>query len=272
LRRPLAFALVAALAACGSDDRTGVYPAHGIVQDVIVEYDQVVIAHDEIPGLMSAMTMNFDVPDGELLSRMRPGQEIDFEVEFTGKSYRVVSFRQVGEGDDVSWTAPRQPLAEVRMRAPGFRLIDQTGERLSLEDLRGHWVLLDFIFTNCPGPCPILTGTHVALQRRLEPALRQRTRFVSISVDPERDTPEALQAYARARGADLSDWSFLTGSSEEVGDVLERYGIGARPAQGGEIEHIVVTYLIDPDGLIARRYLGLEHEAEEIERDLRALL
>ena len=132
--------------------------------------------------------------------------------------------------------------------------------------------MLDFIYTHCPGPCPILTGTHVALQRSLPEDLRPRTWFVSITLDPERDTSEALRAYAAARGANLASWSFVTGPTAAVDTVVRAFGVGKIPAAGGEIDHVVATFLIDPEGHIAERYVGLDHDADEILRDLRRIL
>lgn len=251
--------------------------AHGVVEDVNPELGQVVIAHEDIPGLMPAMTMSFDVPDAELLGRLAPGQAIDFDVVFDGRSYRVVSatLRESGVG-----TSPGSPkLSEVaaeRELAPGFRLTDQGSSARSLEDLRGKAVLLDFIFTSCPGPCPILTGLHVEVQHKLDPALRPRVHFVSISLDPLRDTPAALREYARKRGADMSNWSFLTGTPDEVEPVLRAYGIGSSRQPDGTIAHLIATFLIDGEGRIVRRYIGLEdidpaRVREDVERVARSL-
>ncbi len=249
-------------------DRPRIHRGVGVVHEVRPDYGQVLIEHEDIPGLMSAMTMNFAVPDPELLAAMRPGQQIEFNVEFTGKSYRIVDFSVL----DAAATAAGGPrMGEglgPRSLAPAFRLVDQNGEALSLADLRGKLVVLDFVYTDCPGPCPILTGNHVELQRLLPPQLRADTWFVSISLDPERDTPEAFRKYARARGADLTNWSFLGGPVEDVKAVVEAYGVGSVRQPNGEIQHVVVTYLIDADGRIARHYIGLEHAADELLRDL----
>jgi protein SCO1/2 len=146
--------------------------------------------------------------------------------------------------------------------------VDQEGRALSLADLRGRTLLVDFVYTECPGPCPILTSTHVTLQKALPPALRERVWFVSISLDPARDTPQALRRYAEARGADLSRWSFLTGDAEKLAEVVRAYGVGSLRRADGEIDHVVVTFLVDAEGRIAERYVGLEHEPEQILRDL----
>jgi protein SCO1/2 len=269
----LGIAALALALACGDGDSgDGLYSAHGVVREVLPDDRQAVIEHDDIEGLMPGMTMNFDVPDPELLAKLAPGQEIDFALRKRGRGYVVVGAEVVGKSGDAA--ARARSLAAREDRAADFELVDQDGKRVTLAELRGRAVVLDFIFTHCPGPCPILTGIHVSLQRKLPDAVRDRTHFVSISLDPARDTPEALRAYAEARGADLSGWSFLTGSSEQIDAVLKGYGVGKRlPADGeGEIEHTVATFLIDPDGLVAKRYLGLQHEPETMLADLEALL
>jgi protein SCO1/2 len=249
--------LFAALAS-GCRDRDG-YDAHGVVQEVNPQYGQVVIAHEDIPGLMPAMTMSFDVPDAELLAGLAPGQSLHFRVVFDGRSYRVVSATVLEEGMATSPDAPKiSEAAAEQEAAPPFELVDQNANALSLEDLRGKVVLLDFIYTSCPGPCPILTGLHVSVQRLLDPALRPRVHFVSISLDPVRDTPTALREYARKRGAELSDWSFLTGPPDEVDAVIRAYGIGSSRQPDGTIAHLVASFVIDGEGRIVKRHIGLE--------------
>ena len=158
--------------------------------------------------------------------------------------------------------------------APGFELIDQHGQPLALAELRGHPVVLDFVFTRCAGPCPILTGLLADVREALPAEQRARVRFVSITLDPEYDTPERLRDYARARRLDTRGWSFLTGPRDEVDGVVRAYGVGSTPAADGsaQLEHTLVTFLIDAEGRIAKRYLGLRFEPETIREDLAALL
>jgi len=257
--------------ACGDGASGELYSGRGVVRDVLEDERQVVIEHGDIPGLMPAMTMNFDVPDRSLLARLEPGQVVDFALRKQGRAWIIVG-AEVVDAAQLGTEGPLAQLAASDDPAPPFDLIDQDGKRVRLDDLRDRAVVLDFIFTHCPGPCPILTGVHVSLQRMLPADLRERTHFVSISLDPERDRPEVLRAYAKARGADLSGWSFLTGSSEEIDPVLAAYGVGKRLVEGEEIEHTVATFLIDPSGQIARRYLGLSHDPAEMLDDLRDVL
>jgi len=268
----IAFVLLASgLWACGEDLATQGHAAKGVVRDVLPAEGQVVIEHEEVPGLMPAMTMSFDVPDRALLATLAPGQTIDFRIEHTEKSYRVIAATVTGEVGSAGAAGTFTDLAEVRDPAPDFDLVDQGGGRLTLADLRGKLVVLDFVYTSCQGPCPLLTSAHVTLQRSLPPELRARTRFVSISLDPVRDTPMTLRAYGLARGADLTGWSFLTGPADAVAAVVKAYGVGSVRRPDGQIDHLVATFLIDGEGQIAQRFIGLEHEPEELLHALEGL-
>ena len=251
-------------------DDQAVYQATGTVVSVEPDRKQVKIAHGDIPDLMPAMTMNFDVVRPELLDGVEPGASVRFELERRGNLLRILSLEVTGEGEaGASGTDTSLALDEP---APVFTLTDHEGRPLSLEDLRGSAILLDFVFTRCQGPCPILTSAHAELQRRLPPELSARTRFLSVSVDPAYDTPERLKRYAEERGANLAGWSFLTGDPDTVAAVLRDYHVGTVLQEGGAPEHVVVTYLIDPSGQIARRYLGLSHPEATLLRDLRSVL
>lgn len=259
--------LLLAAGGCGRQQTgPGVYDAHGVVESVDHEYGQVVIHHDDIPGLMPEMTMSFDVPDPALLEQLEPRQVVDFRLEFTGSAYRVIAATPRGDAEALGHEGPS--FAGVSPRgdpAPPFRLIDQDGNPLALADLRGKAVLLDFVYTACPGPCPILTGLHVEVQRALDPALRDRVRLVSISLDPRNDTPARLREYARERGADPGNWSFLTGSAQDVEAVLRAYGVGSARQPDGTIAHLVVTFLIDGEGRIVERFVGLDgHDPKRV--------
>jgi protein SCO1 len=265
-------ALAAALAlACG---RQSTYEVHGVVREVDFVAKQATIEHEDIPGLMSAMTMGFDVPDPAVLAKLRPGERVVFELEVTDKSFRIVSV-QDGEAAPragAARSASSASIAHAGDLAPDFSLTDQGGARVSSAALRGRFALVDFIYTRCTGPCPILTSLQVELQRRLAPEQRERVHFVSITLDPAFDTPAVLAEYARARGADLATWSFLTGPPDEVADVVKRFGVGTLRAADGQIDHVVATFLLDPQGRIVQRWLGLENGVEERRAEIADLL
>ena len=250
----LASVVIGSSLGCGSEEGgPGRYPAHGIVEDVDLEGGQVLIDHEDVEGLMPAMTMNFVVPDRALLERLAPGQVIDFEIHFTGRSYDVVSVEVVGEArGEEGWRRLRDGLVRSSP-APDFELIDQAGRVVNLESLGDRVLLVDFIFTNCPGPCPVQTSNQVALQRRIPEAIRDDVHFVSISLDPVVDQPEVLERYASARGVDFSNWSFLTGPSDEVAGVVREWGVGSLRKDDGSIDHTLLTFLVHK-GRVYERY------------------
>lgn len=263
-----ALALLLLVTGCGADRHEG----EGVVLDVRPELRQLHLDHEEIAGLMPAMRMNFDVADATLLDGVAPGDRVRFALSAGDGGFRIVALERIGaaSGGDVAPVAALAAVAPEEDVAPPFALVDQDGHVLALESLRGTAVLLDFVYTSCPGPCPIQTSARARVQRDLPEALRPRVHFVSISLDPERDTPDALRAYALARGADLARWSFLTGELAAVDAVLESYGVGRVREPDGKLEHVVVTFLIDPQGVIVKRYFGLDHDADVYVRDLEA--
>jgi protein SCO1/2 len=258
--------------ACGDGGKR--HEARGVVREVVREYQQIVIAHQDIPGLMPAMTMNFDVADPKLLDAAQKGDAVAFTVEFDGRHYEITELRVLGPGEaDAGGDLSLANLAAAdRSPAPPFALVDQNAVPLALADLRGQAVLLDFIWTRCPGPCPVLTGIMADVQQALPPEVRARTRLVSITLDPANDTTEALHAYARKRALDTSGWSLLTGSQEQVDAVTRGYGVFAARAADGTIDHLVAIFLIDPEGRIAERYIGLDHQPAEIAKDVARIL
>jgi protein SCO1/2 len=162
------------------------------------------------------------------------------------------------DGDDsAEIPEPGTTILDVGEAVPEFALTDQYGDPFTFASLRGKVVLLDFVHSQRTAPCSVLTGVHVEAMNALEPDVLDGVWFVSITVDPKRDSPAKLREYARERGADLSHWSFLSGEPEDVREVLHRYGVTAEPDPAlDEIEHLVVTFLIDADGRVAKRYFG----------------
>ena len=156
--------------------------------------------------------------------------------------------------------------------APEFALISQDGAPVKLADYRGKVVAVTFIFTLCAYTCPVLTPMMSFVQDQLGANFGEKIHFVSITVDPERDTPEVLKEYAQAFGANLSGWSFLTGTPDAIRDVTRRYGIFAAKTANGSIDHTFLTSIIDQRGILRVQYLGVRFDPEEFRRDLVSLL
>lgn len=162
----------------------------------------------------------------------------------------------------------RQP---VEGRAPEFQLVDQSSRPLALRDLQGKVVLLTFIYSSCSDICPLLTQAMAVLQRRLAPEERRRVFFLSVTVEPEMDIPAVLRAYAGRHGADLSAWAFLTGSAEAVRAVWQSFGLTVHRRAKGVVDHPGWTLLIDREGMVRYRYLGVMLEPETVLEDIRKL-
>jgi protein SCO1 len=152
--------------------------------------------------------------------------------------------------------------------APDFALTSQDGAKVTLESLRGKVVAVAFIYTSCPDICPMLTDKMARVQDELGPDFGTRVAFISITIDPERDTPEVLKEYAEAFKADLAGWSFLTGDPAKVLEVAHRYGVAVAKAADGAVDHTLLTTLVDRQGSMRVQYIGYRFDEEEFRHDL----
>jgi len=156
--------------------------------------------------------------------------------------------------------------------APDFALTSQDGARVSLTDFRGKVVALTFIFTSCADTCPLLTAKMAQVQDELGSNFGTKIAFVSITVDPERDTPEVLKQYAQNFGANLAGWTFLTGDPAALREVERSYGLFAAKALDGNLDHTFLTSVVDRQGTLRVQYLGVRFDPQEFRRDLLGLL
>jgi protein SCO1 len=167
--------------------------------------------------------------------------------------------------------AASEPLPQIGP-APDFALTSQDGAEVKLTDLRGKVVAVTFIFTRCTDTCPVLTPMMSFVQDRLGADFGNKIAFVSITIDPERDTPEVLKEYGEAFGANFAGWSFLTGPPEAIRDVTRRYGVFAAKAANGNIDHSFLTSIVDRRGMLRVQYVGTRFDPEEFRLDLLSLL
>jgi protein SCO1/2 len=156
--------------------------------------------------------------------------------------------------------------------APEFRLTNQDGKRLALKDLRGRTLAITFIFASCVDTCPLLTAKMVGIQNRLGLDFGTQVHFVSITVDPERDTPDVLKRYANAYKVNLAGWAFLTGTQGEIREVAKRYAIYYKKTPRGDVDHTFLTSLIDRNGTLRVQYMGVKFNPDEMLRDIQSLI
>lgn len=174
-----------------------------------------------------------------------------------------------------SWKEVRQPenvQASGTGRAPAFELLATDGHVMSLADLRGRVVVLTFLFTRCGDICPITINKFTWMQDELGDSFGEDVQFVMITVDPAYDTTEVLSQYAERIGADADGWNFLTGTKRQIETVTRSYGVYATSTDSGALEHILLTSLIDRDGVIAAQFLGERFAVEDMLGDLRAMV
>lgn len=165
-----------------------------------------------------------------------------------------------------------EDLPEILVVRP-FTLTDQTGQPFDSATLRGRVWIVSFLFTSCGSICPLLTTQVGNLQRRLSDV---DVHFVSITVDPEIDTPDVLAAYAERHDADPRRWKFLTGPRESVRSVTvdvfhASMGEPDSRAPGYDIAHSGKLFLVDRQGVLRGLYETDREGLESIERDARRL-
>jgi protein SCO1/2 len=161
---------------------------------------------------------------------------------------------------------------EANEPAPPFVLTSQDEKRVSLKELRGGPVVLTFLYTSCTDVCPVLIHVLTSAEQRLSERERNAVRFVGITVDPKRDTPQRLRAFMKERGLDAARWRLLTGSLPEATKVANDYGIVVRPAPQGDFVHNSVFVVIDAQGRERAEFHGMTTPPEAIAAELRELL
>jgi len=155
---------------------------------------------------------------------------------------------------------------------PNITLQDQDGRSVSLASLKGRPVLVDFIYTSCPGPCPMLTAKLASIAKLLGPKLGAKVELISITLDPEHDHPAELRQYADKQGASENGWLFLTGTPDQIDRVLSAFDLVRQREPDGSVTHNVASFLLGPDGRQIRQYNGLTVRPEAVVSDIEAAL
>lgn len=252
------------------------HPIRGEIVGLDGKRDVVLIHHEEIPGYMPAMTMEFSIP-GIDLATLREGQRISARMDAPVDGiFPLTEFRLVSPVDDQAVAAAALALRqdthtrgnnayrEIGEAVPSFTLYNQDGRAVSFDTFRGKRIVLNFIFTRCPVAtmCPASTAKMMALQAAAKKAGVKNFELVSISFDTAYDTPPVLKQYAAARGIDTSNFSFLTGPESAIRDLLAQFGVIAEPGDN-VFKHSLSTLLIGTDGRIVHRIDGSTWEPNE---------
>ena len=246
---------------------------------VHAELQEITVKHEDVEGLMPGMVMTFPVSSADLLKGREPGELIYATLELTGTEGRLTKIERTGFSalpDDSNAASIAGNLLEPGDLLPDAAFIDQFDRRRSIAEWRGSVVLLTFIYTRCPLPnyCPLMDRQFAALQGALasDATLRGRVKLVTLSFDPEFDTPAVLAAHAAKLKADPDVWTFLTGDRATVDRFAARLGVGInRPAGIPEVTHNLRTALVGADGRIVKIYSGNEWTPTKALDDIRDL-
>jgi protein SCO1/2 len=280
-----AASLLALLAACSrtkqtatiDDDAPGEkrWPLHGQIVSVDAAHKTLRVQHEEIVGLMPAMTMDYAVGPGDL-ANVKPGEHIRGDLVQSGGDFRLerifpddasanatIDAAAKSLSQDTMVRGPH-PFREVGETVPDFALYDQDGHVVQMNRFRGKQIMLNFIYTRCPiaTMCPTSTAKMIMTQKLAREAGVKNLELISISLDPVYDTPGVLKDYAQARAIDLGNFSFLTGPQKSVQDLLAQFGVIAE-FKDGILNHTLATLLINGNGTIIWRADGGEWEPAE---------
>jgi protein SCO1/2 len=249
------------------------YPLKGVITAVDFSKPAITVAHEDIPGFMEGMTMEFPVRDDpKVVALLRPGDRIEARLVIDGKVFfleNVLTKGFVPTPTASSSSARPEPNRGVGVGdlVPDFTLVDQTGKPVRFSQFRGEPVAVTFVYTRCPivTACPITVGKFSKIAAAL--VKEKFGTLLAVTVDPAGDTPAVLKDYATRVGADPSRWKFLTGDPAAVARVAERFGVLYYPDHG-QIVHSQAVAVVDPDGRVANLYYGEEWEPESVLQDL----
>jgi protein SCO1/2 len=251
----------------------------------VVEIDsakgRLMVAHEEIPNYMAAMTMPFKIKNRELFKNVNVGDTIQGTLAVSRTESWLETFTVVGKGE-----APDPQLVAgaitARMLKTGDQLpndvyVNQDGKKIRFSDYRGKAVALTFIYSRCPLPdyCILMSNNFKKLQRILvnESSLKGKWHLITISIDPKFDTPKVLKEYGKSYKADFASWDFVTDpdtSGRTIMNLADGLGLTYEDDEGGLIAHNLRTVVLDGDRRITKIFQGNEWNAEEVASEIRA--
>ncbi len=285
--------LLTFFAACGTQPATNTagstakrYPLKGKVVSVDKQAKKAKVDHEAIDGFMPAMEMDFPIHEDWVWDELQPGAEIRAQLVVDNSAKEPYWLEEIGI---VARADPNQsPLpvndkfAQIGNEVPDFALTNQDGKRISVNDFRGKALAITFIYARCPLPeyCIRMSTnfSDVAINVNSDPDLKEKIRLLSISFDPENDTPAKLRSYGlgyMGKGAtSLGVWQLAVGSDAEVRKIADFFGIRYEVDANDktQINHNLRTAVIDPDGKVVKIFAGSEWAPAELKAALIATL
>jgi len=281
----IALTSIAAACAWGEKPPTNEkrYPIKGLVVAVNKTERTATIKHEDIPGYMPGMTMDFKLKNAADLQTMRPGDQITgtLVVDDISSWIEVTAVTEGGATLTPTTVVPGEPKPGDEI--PDFTLVNQDGKPIHLAQYKGKSLALTFVYTRCPQPdqCTLMSSNFAAVDLELQkqPSVYAKTHLLTVSFDPEYDTPKVMRSYGASHTGRYSDekfehWEFTTGSAEEVKRIAEFFGLRYfKDSSTGEeqVMHSLRTAVIDPNGKLVKLYRGNEWKPAEVAADLQTL-
>jgi Uncharacterized protein SCO1/SenC/PrrC, involved in biogenesis of respiratory and photosynthetic systems len=259
------------------------YPLKGKVVEVDKADRTATITHEDIPGFMPGMTMPFKVKNDADLEMLKPGDQVTGQLVVDDLSSWIEITAIVESGSQLTPTSAVPGEPKPGDDVPDFGLVNQDGRRIHLSQYKGKALALTFVYTRCPQPdqCTLMSNNFAAIDKQLQgdAATYDKTHLLSISFDPDYDTPKVMRSYGAGHTGRYSDesfqhWEFLTGSKDEVKGIAQFFGLRYfHDTESGDeqVIHSLRTAVITPDGKVFKLYRGNEWKPEEIVADLKTL-
>jgi protein SCO1/2 len=258
-----------------------IYKLRGKVVSTNVGTGEVTLDHEAIPGFMDAMTMPYKLKDASIVSELHPEDVITADLLVSQNADADVLLDHivvVAQGRPDYKPAAVYHVPALGNSVPDFALRNQDGRVIHLDQFRGKELLITFIYTRCPLPdfCPRVTHNFAAIEKQLaaDPGLYARTHLLSVSFDPEHDTPERLRAYgaqyigSEAKSA-FAHWDFAVPQKPVLIEMAKYFDLGMTAGPEDSITHTLSTTLIGRDGKVVRFYPGNEWTPEEVMADVK---
>jgi len=258
-----------------------VFMVRGVVQEVRGQENEVVIKHEEIPNYMPAMTMPFEVKSAAELEGLATNDQVSFTMIVTEDEGWIENIRKIGVSAETDKPAERpktrlvrevEPLA-VGDKMPDYSFTNSLGRKISLSQLAGKAYAFSFIFTRCPFPnfCPRMNSNFARAYDALKamPDAPANWHLLSISFDPDFDTPERLRRYSESYNSDPEKWDWVTGAMIDIDAITEQVGL-TFAFENNTFNHNLRTVVVGKDGVIRQIFLGNEWKAEELAKEIAA--
>ena len=241
------------------------------------------IAHEDIKGYMPAMTMPFKIKNDADLEMLKAGDQVTgtLVVDDVSSWVEITAIVEGPVTDSQSVDVPGEPKPGTDV--PDFGLVNQDGKRIHLAQYRGLALALTFIYTRCPMPdqCTLMSNNFAAIDQELQkqPDVYAKTHLLTVSFDPEYDSPKVLRSYGASHTGRYTDetfqhWEFAGGSADEVKGISQFFGLRYfHDTESGQdqVIHSLRTVVIGPDGKLFKLYRGNEWKPAEIVSDLQSL-